>query len=142
MELLQPAHPTGPPGDRFSGFSPPGSFLHGFDQASPAVTSSASEIIEDGGERVHVAVGKSVEKSKSLLHWTLRRFGSCEICLVHVHQPSPLIPTLCKALSVKEFFWALTNALWILLSLWMFLVSFTTCFLVGFEICFHGFWLL
>lgn len=134
MELLQPAHPTGPPGDRFSGFSPPGSFLHGFDQASPAVASSASEIIEDGGERVHVAVGKSVEKSESLLHWTFRRFGSCELCLVHFHQPSPLIPTLCKALSVKEFFWFDKCSLNFVISV--------VVFLVGCEICFHGFWLL
>lgn len=101
MELLQPSHPPGPPGDRFSGFSPPASFLHGFDQGSPAVASSLSGIVEEGGDRVHVAVGKSVEKAESLLHWTFRRFGSCEICLVHVHQPSPLIPTLCKTLFVR-----------------------------------------
>ena len=101
MELLQPSHPPGPPGNRFSGFWPPGSFVRGFDQARPAVASSVSEIVEESDDIVHVAVGKSVEKAESLLHWTFRRFGSCEICLVHVHQPSPLIPTLCKALSVK-----------------------------------------
>ncbi|CBI16147.3 unnamed protein product, partial [Vitis vinifera] len=102
MELLQPSHPPGPPGDRFSGFSPPASFLHGFDQGSPAVASSLSGIVEEGGDRVHVAVGKSVEKAESLLHWTFRRFGSCEICLVHVHQPSPLIPTLLGKLPASQ----------------------------------------
>ncbi|RLM65334.1 U-box domain-containing protein 33-like [Panicum miliaceum] len=43
---------------------------------------------------VHVAVGRSPEKTLGLLRWALRRFGKCRIVLLHVHQPSPLIPTL------------------------------------------------
>ena len=62
-----------------------------------------SEIAEEAGgggarekDKVFVAVGKSVEKAVNLLRWTLKRFGGKDICLLHVHQPSPLIPTLCK----------------------------------------------
>lgn len=44
-------------------------------------------------EKVYVAVGKSEEKTFSLLQWTFRAFRGCDICLVHVHQPSPFIPT-------------------------------------------------
>ncbi|CAN6270171.1 unnamed protein product [Urochloa humidicola] len=43
---------------------------------------------------VHVAVGRSPEKTLGLLRWALRRFGNPRIVLLHVHQPSPLIPTL------------------------------------------------
>ncbi|KAK4440853.1 U-box domain-containing protein 33 [Sesamum alatum] len=43
---------------------------------------------------VHVAVGKSVEKTVALLQWTIRMFPGWEICLLHVQRPSPLIPTL------------------------------------------------
>nr|CAB3487069.1 unnamed protein product [Digitaria exilis] len=43
---------------------------------------------------VHVAVGRSPEKTLGLLRWALRRFGNARIVLLHVHQPSPLIPTL------------------------------------------------
>ncbi|KAG2566250.1 hypothetical protein PVAP13_7NG200800 [Panicum virgatum] len=43
---------------------------------------------------LHVAVGRSPEKTLGLLRWALRRFGKCRIVLLHVHQPSPLIPTL------------------------------------------------
>lgn len=66
-----------------------------------AVPSQLPEIVEEegGGEKVYVALGKCVEKGLSLLHWTLQRFGSSrEICILHVHQPSPVIPTLCMCL--------------------------------------------
>uniref|UniRef100_A0A0A8YB87 RING-type E3 ubiquitin transferase n=1 Tax=Arundo donax TaxID=35708 RepID=A0A0A8YB87_ARUDO len=43
---------------------------------------------------VHVAVGRSPEKTLGLLRWAVRRFGCARIALLHVHQPSPLIPTL------------------------------------------------
>ncbi|XP_051134514.1 U-box domain-containing protein 33-like [Andrographis paniculata] len=43
---------------------------------------------------VYVAVGKSVEKAVTLLRWTFTAFPGQEICLLHVHRPSPLIPTL------------------------------------------------
>lgn len=98
MELLSPTHPPG----RFPGFSPPESFRQGFTRASRTATFQVPEIVEEsgsgsGGGVVHVAVGKSVGKAVSLLNWTLGRFGGWEICLLHVHQPSPLIPTLCNS---------------------------------------------
>ncbi|KAL6657274.1 hypothetical protein ACP70R_005054 [Stipagrostis hirtigluma subsp. patula] len=50
--------------------------------------------LHSGEAWVHVAVGRSPEKTLGLLRWTLRRFGCGRIALLHVHQPSPLIPTL------------------------------------------------
>ncbi|KAK6142152.1 hypothetical protein DH2020_006963 [Rehmannia glutinosa] len=47
-----------------------------------------------GGDAVHVAVGKSVEKTAALLRWSFNMFSGQEIVLLHVHRPSPLIPTL------------------------------------------------
>ncbi|XP_047982359.1 U-box domain-containing protein 33-like isoform X3 [Salvia hispanica] len=51
----------------------------------------SSPVISD---TVYVAVGKSVEKTAALLQWTFSMFPGREICLIHVHRPSPLIPTL------------------------------------------------
>ncbi|XP_071687792.1 U-box domain-containing protein 33-like [Rutidosis leptorrhynchoides] len=81
-----------------SGFSPnpPASFGNEFDRRSLPVP----EII--GGDKVYVAVGKSVEKAVSLFHWTFRRFTGGEICILHVHQPSPLIPTLLGNLPASQ----------------------------------------
>ncbi|KAA8549261.1 hypothetical protein F0562_000945 [Nyssa sinensis] len=56
MELLSPSHPPGPAGDRFSGFSSPANFRNGFDRTSRSVTSQFPEIVEEAGDRVHVAV--------------------------------------------------------------------------------------
>ncbi|KAL3850684.1 hypothetical protein ACJIZ3_012566 [Penstemon smallii] len=61
-------------------------FLSGFS------VGSVSHI--DIGVKVYVAVGKSVDKTVSLLQWTFRTFHGQEVCLLHVHRPSPLIPTL------------------------------------------------
>ncbi|XP_068338373.1 U-box domain-containing protein 33-like [Pyrus communis] len=97
MELVQPSYPHhGPVAESPSGFSSPVSFRRGFDR--PATSSSQSQLPEvceegGGGDKVHVAVGKSVEKALSLLRWTFKHFGCNEICILHVHQPSPLIPT-------------------------------------------------
>lgn len=47
---------------------------------------------------VFVAVGKNVKESKSLILWSLEFFkdmNNMKICLLHIHQPPPLI-TLCK----------------------------------------------
>ncbi|KAF0930312.1 hypothetical protein E2562_031978 [Oryza meyeriana var. granulata] len=56
--------------------------------------------------RVHVAVGRSPEKTLGLLRWAFRRFACAHVALVHVHQPSPLIPTLLgkipAALAIEE----------------------------------------
>lgn len=49
-----------------------------------------------------VAVGRSTDKTLALLRWTLLHFGSVELCLAHVHQPSPLIPTLLGKLPAAQ----------------------------------------
>lgn len=99
MELLNPPHPPH--------FSPSLNSLHGFYSSStllpPMLNPRLRGVVEeasgddgngDGGDFVYVAVGKSVEKSKSLLRWTFRCFGDKEIRLLHVHQLSSVIPTL------------------------------------------------
>ncbi|KAK3122103.1 hypothetical protein QOZ80_8BG0665160 [Eleusine coracana subsp. coracana] len=81
MEILSPSPPPSP---------------------CPAVDSQLHRRLRCGGSRrehrseawVHVAVGRSPEKTLGLLRWTLRRFQCGRIALLHVHQPSPLIPTL------------------------------------------------
>ncbi|XP_011089456.1 U-box domain-containing protein 33 [Sesamum indicum] len=72
---------------------PPAAFRHGF---------GVSEGAGGGGGTVHVAVGKSVEKMEALLRWTINMFPGWEICLLHVHRPSPLIPTLLGKLPVSR----------------------------------------
>nr|GEV84436.1 U-box domain-containing protein 33-like [Tanacetum cinerariifolium] len=94
MKLLKPSDTM--PTETLSGFSSPASFRDGFDRKSVPV----EEV--DGGDKVYVAVGKSVGKVVSLLRWTFRRFRGCEIWLLHVHQPSPLIPTLLGKLPATQ----------------------------------------
>ncbi|KAK3001632.1 hypothetical protein RJ639_021542 [Escallonia herrerae] len=98
MELLRPFNPPGPAGNYFSGFSPPVNLRHGFDRA----TSQLPESVEEANDKVYVAVGKSVEKAVALLQWAFQRFGNREICILHVHQPSPLIPTLLGKLPANQ----------------------------------------
>ncbi|KAK2985031.1 hypothetical protein RJ640_015628 [Escallonia rubra] len=98
MELLRPFNPPGPAENYFSGFSPPANFRHGFDRA----TSQLPESVEEGNDKVYVAVGKSVEKAVALLQWAFQRFGNREICILHVHQPSPHIPTLLGKLPANQ----------------------------------------
>ncbi|KAK3123818.1 hypothetical protein QOZ80_8AG0636500 [Eleusine coracana subsp. coracana] len=80
MEILSPSPPPSP---------------------CPAVDNQLHRRLRCGSRRehrseawVHVAVGRSPEKTLGLLRWTLRRFQCGRIALLHVHQPSPLIPTL------------------------------------------------
>ncbi|KAL1545150.1 U-box domain-containing protein 33-like isoform X1 [Salvia divinorum] len=80
------AHPPRPTEDLYSGLSSPAASLNGFDR--PVISGTG------GGDTVYVAVGKSVEKTAALLQWTFSMFPGREICLIHVHRPSPLIPTL------------------------------------------------
>ncbi|KAJ4845450.1 hypothetical protein Tsubulata_026318 [Turnera subulata] len=102
MELLRPAYPAhhNPTQDTLA---PHGGFRAG--------STRLPEILEDGGTngnnsnggKVYVAVGKSVEKTVSLLHWTFKRFGGAtQICLLHVHKPSPVIPTLLGKLPASQ----------------------------------------
>jgi hypothetical protein len=99
MELLQPTHPPHRDlaGDGFYGFSSLG--IH----RAVSSRSGMHHIVEEAGnDKLHVAVGKSVERTVALLQWAFKRFGCREICILHVHQPSHVIPTLCK--SVSEYF--------------------------------------
>ncbi|CAI9770511.1 unnamed protein product [Fraxinus pennsylvanica] len=91
-----------PDNDYITGFSPPASFRLGLDRSSHPVDSQLPEIAEESGCAVHVAVGKSVKKTVALLDWTFRTFGSKEICILHVHRPSPLIPTLLGKLPASQ----------------------------------------
>ncbi|KAL7153687.1 hypothetical protein ABFS83_04G185100 [Erythranthe nasuta] len=76
-----------PAEDLLFGFSPHDS---GLTVSSPMTRTDA------GGGKVHVAVGKSVDKTVALLTWTFSMFPGHEICLLHVHRPCHFIPTLCK----------------------------------------------
>ncbi|CAA0811887.1 U-box domain-containing protein 33 [Striga hermonthica] len=62
---------------------PVGDFATGF--------SPAAEV--GGGDAVHVAVGRSLEKTMALLQWTCSVFPGREVVLLHVYRPSPFIPT-------------------------------------------------
>ncbi|KAI3514150.1 hypothetical protein L1887_12469 [Cichorium endivia] len=97
MELLRPFHPpVTMAADGCSGFSPTASSRDGFDRTRLPM----ADVV--GVDKVYVAVGKSVEKAVSLFHWTFRRFRGREICILHVHQPSPLIPTLLGKLPASQ----------------------------------------
>ncbi|CDP09046.1 unnamed protein product [Coffea canephora] len=103
MKVLSPTHPPARTEDLFSGFSPPATFRAGFARRSESMaTTQSSEIVEEGGEKVYVAVGKSVAKAGALLQWCFRTFVGSEICILHVHKPSPLIPTLLGKLPASQ----------------------------------------
>lgn len=52
------------------------------------------EEFNDVENTVIVAVGRNVKESKSLILWTLQCFAGMKICLLHIHQPAPLITLL------------------------------------------------
>lgn len=74
-----------------SRFPSAAAFRNGFDRPMSSVL---PEVEVGGGDTVHVAVGKSEEKTAALLLWAFSMFPGHEICLIHVHRPSQLIPTL------------------------------------------------
>lgn len=54
---------------------------------------SSDEIEREGvawdvEETIFVAVGKNVEKSKTMLFWAAQSFLGKKICLLHVHKPA------------------------------------------------------
>ncbi|RDY09516.1 U-box domain-containing protein 33 [Mucuna pruriens] len=53
-------------------------------------------------EKVHVAVGKSLKKAATLLQWCFTHFRKAQICLLHVYQPSTMIPTLLGKLPASQ----------------------------------------
>ncbi|XP_011035331.1 PREDICTED: U-box domain-containing protein 33-like [Populus euphratica] len=57
---------------------------------------------ENSSERVYVALGNSIEKAVGLLNWVFESLGTRQICLLHVHRPSPLIPTLLGKLPASQ----------------------------------------
>ncbi|VAH25719.1 unnamed protein product [Triticum turgidum subsp. durum] len=81
MEILSPSPPPSPARSQFV-YGGAGALLRR-DQAGAGA-----------GALLHVAVGRSPEKTLPLLRWAFRRFACARVALVHVHQPSPVIPTL------------------------------------------------
>ncbi|KAF9599315.1 hypothetical protein IFM89_036613 [Coptis chinensis] len=73
-----------------------------FATSSSSSSSSSSTLHMPVDNIVHVAVGKSIEKSVDLLKWTFRHFENRDIGLVHVHQPSTTIPTLLGKLPATQ----------------------------------------
>ncbi|KAL3530745.1 hypothetical protein ACH5RR_010067 [Cinchona calisaya] len=102
MEVLSPTHPPGQAEDLFSGFSPQATFRPGFEGRSQNEVTQSPEMVEEDGGKVHVAVGKSEAKTEALLQWCFRTFVNSEICILHVHRPSPLIPTLLGKLPASQ----------------------------------------
>ncbi|KAJ4971862.1 hypothetical protein NE237_004961 [Protea cynaroides] len=111
MELLTPTPPPQLAGNHFSRafYSPTisHSFVgsrRDFHQQHASATGSPwqLEITEEVGERVTVAVGKAIDKSLALLQFCFQRFCCPEIVLLHVHQPSPTIPTLLGKLPASQ----------------------------------------
>ncbi|KAK7404577.1 hypothetical protein VNO78_05530 [Psophocarpus tetragonolobus] len=49
--------------------------------------------MDEYDEKVHVAVGKSLKKAATLLQWCFTRFSNAHICLLHVYEPSTMIPS-------------------------------------------------
>lgn len=68
-------------------------------------TASEDSSLDSGGsddDRVYVAVGKDVKESKINIMWVVKNFHGKRVCLLHVLQPSQLIP-----FSKFFFFWFL-----------------------------------
>ncbi|KAJ3682720.1 hypothetical protein LUZ60_012947 [Juncus effusus] len=85
MEILSPSPPPSPSIEHFS---------TGLRNHHGRIVGGTGAAPSSAAERVHVAVGRSPEKTLGLLRWAFRRFGCTEVVLVHVHQPSLVIPTL------------------------------------------------
>ncbi|XP_052134731.1 U-box domain-containing protein 33-like isoform X2 [Oryza glaberrima] len=90
MEILSPSPPPSP-GPASASASGSGSAMDSFIHRGAGWHFPRRDNVD---ARVHVAVGRSPEKTLGLLRWAFRRFACAQVVLVHVHQPSPLIPTL------------------------------------------------
>ncbi|CAN4119891.1 unnamed protein product [Withania somnifera] len=106
MELLTPSPPPPPPPNFPSGFSSMATFRRGFYRTSQLITPQSREVLleeeKQQGSKVYVAVGKSVDKGVASLQWACKTFGNCEICILHVLEPSPYIPTLLGRLPATQ----------------------------------------
>jgi len=69
----------------------------------PSSSQSQSQLPLPMPRKVHVAVGKSIDKAVTLLQWALNHFQNAEIVILHVYQPSLTIPTLCKLVFLSIF---------------------------------------
>ncbi|KAL1323826.1 hypothetical protein HN51_034058 [Arachis hypogaea] len=102
MELLHPLppHHHDPPlaADALHRYSPPPSTSSRVEFHALATPPEAAA--EE--DKVHVAVGKSVGKGATLLQWAFSNFTNPHILLLHVHQPSPFIPTLLGKLPASQ----------------------------------------
>ncbi|KHN33388.1 U-box domain-containing protein 33 [Glycine soja] len=92
MELLKPLHPHHAPILRIPFHAVP----------SSSSSSSQSKVPLPMISKVHVAVGKSLDKAVPLLRWTLNHFRNAEIVIVHAYQPSLTIPTLLGKLPASQ----------------------------------------
>ncbi|XP_054811487.1 U-box domain-containing protein 33-like isoform X2 [Prosopis cineraria] len=106
MEVLNPSHPPQhqqyvAARDPFHGYSPPLTLTLPF-AFQEAATSQLTYPMAECTESVYVAVGKSVDKTVHLLRWTFGRFSNSPICILHVHQPSSMIPTLLGKLPATQ----------------------------------------
>ncbi|KAK7312471.1 hypothetical protein VNO77_36359 [Canavalia gladiata] len=64
--------------------------------------SSNPTAMEECDDKVHVALGKSLKKAATLLQWCFTHFRNTHIHLLHVHQPSTMIPTLLGKLPASQ----------------------------------------
>ncbi|XP_021281280.1 U-box domain-containing protein 33 isoform X2 [Herrania umbratica] len=67
------------------------------DVRAPGIMSGRREITEEPvarviEEKIYVAVGKDVERNKSVLFWALQNSGGKRICILHVHEKAKMIP--------------------------------------------------
>ncbi|KAK7262455.1 hypothetical protein RJT34_30028 [Clitoria ternatea] len=58
--------------------------------------------MEQCDDKLHVAVGHSPKKTATLLQWVFTHFKNKQIFLLHVHQPSTMIPTLLGKLPASQ----------------------------------------
>lgn len=90
MELLKPLHPHHAPILCLP--------FHGH----PSSSQSQSQLPLPMPPKVHVAVGKSIDKAVTLLQWTFKHFQNSEIVILHAYQPSLTIPTLLGKLPASQ----------------------------------------
>lgn len=53
-------------------------------------------------EMMHVALGKDVKESESVLMWALHNSRGMKICILHVHQPAQKIPLLGTKVAISK----------------------------------------
>ncbi|XP_027345004.1 U-box domain-containing protein 33-like isoform X3 [Abrus precatorius] len=58
--------------------------------------------MEECDHKLHVAVGRSLKKAATLLQWCFTHFRNTHIHLLHVYQPSTMIPTLLGKLPASQ----------------------------------------